>query len=195
MKRQSEINRKTNETEIRLTLNIDGTGLNTINSGVPFLDHMLDLFSKHGLFDLTLEVNGDTEIDDHHTVEDIGICLGQALKSALGESNSITRYANVSIPMDETLAQVSMDLCNRATLCFSYQFEKAKVGHFDTELVYEFFNAFVNNSKIALHIDVIRGLNTHHIIEGIFKGFGICLDKATCIDPRKTGVPSTKGVL
>ena len=195
MKRQAEINRKTNETNIKLTLNIDGTGQNTIDSGVPFLDHMLDLFSKHGLFDLTLQVNGDIEIDDHHTVEDIGICLGQAFKSALGDCKGITRYASIALPMDEALSQVAMDLCNRATLCFPYHFEKAKVGSFDTELVYEFFNAFVNNAKISLHIDVIRGLNTHHIIEGLFKGFGVCLDKATTIDTRKTGIPSTKGLL
>jgi len=195
MTRKASITRKTNETDIQLSFSIDGTGKNAIDTGVPFLDHMLDLFSKHGLFDLELTVKGDTEIDDHHTVEDIGICLGQALKEALGDSKGITRYASVNLPMDEALAEVAMDLCNRPTLCFSYEFEKPKVGSFDTELVLEFFNAFANNSRLALHIDVRRGLNVHHIIEAIFKGVGVCLDRATQIDPRKDSVPSTKGVL
>lgn len=195
MDRKAQITRQTNETSIELTLNVDGTGKRSIHSGVPFLDHMLDLFSKHGLFDLTLNVKGDTHIDDHHSVEDIGICLGQAFHKALGDCRGITRYASLSLPMDETLSSISLDLCNRATLSFSYHFEKAKVGTFDTELVYEFFNAFVNNAKIALHIDVIRGINTHHIIESIFKGVGVCLDRASLLDPRKTDIPSTKGSL
>jgi imidazoleglycerol-phosphate dehydratase len=195
MKRHASINRKTKETGINLDLTIDGSGENNINTGVPFLDHMLDLFSKHGLFDLKLKVDGDTEIDDHHSVEDIGICLGQAFREAIGDGSGITRYASISLPMDEALAQISLDLCNRTAFCFPYEFEKTKVGTFDTELVHEFFNAFANNARLALHIDIIRGSNVHHIIEGIFKGFGVCLDRATVIDPRKKGIPSTKGIL
>jgi len=195
MTREATIERKTSETQISLSLNIDGPGKSLIQTGVPFLDHMLDLFSKHGLFILTVAANGDTHIDDHHTVEDIAICLGEAFKKALGNGKGITRYASVSVPMDEALCNIAMDISNRPCLSFNVDFPKTKVGTFDAELVEEFFNAFVNNARMSLHIDMVRGQNLHHIIESIFKAFGVCLDKATQIDPRKDDIPSTKGVL
>lgn len=193
--RSGSVTRRTNETEIDLEFTIDGSGTAQIDSGVPFFDHMLDLFTKHGLFDLKLDMKGDTEIDYHHSVEDAGICLGEAFREALGEAEKINRYASQLVPMDEALCQIAIDISNRPAFVLNYDFPKTKVGNFDVELVEEFFIAFVNNARITLHISVLSGRNLHHIIEACFKAFGIVLDKATQIDPRKEGVPSTKGVL
>ncbi len=195
MMRKSSIKRATNETKIDLVFSVDGTGQSTINTGIAFFDHMLDLFTRHGLFDLQLTVNGDLEVDYHHSVEDVGICLGQAIHQALGDCVGITRFADVTLPMDESLCQCVIDVSNRSYLKFNATYSQAKVGQFDTELVQEFFQAFVNNARLNLHLDLFDGTNTHHQIEACFKAFGVCLDKATMIDPRKPGVPSTKGVL
>ncbi|MBH37623.1 imidazoleglycerol-phosphate dehydratase [bacterium] len=193
--RKQLIKRTTNETKIELLLTIDGTGQSTINTGIPFFDHMLDLFARHGLFDLQLTVNGDLDVDYHHSVEDVGICLGQALHQALGDCAGITRFADVTLPMDDSLCQCVIDISNRSYLKFNATYSQAKVGHFDTELVQEFFQAFVNNARINLHLDLFEGGNTHHQIEACFKAFAVCLDKATLLDSRKSGIPSTKGVL
>ncbi|WP_419393397.1 imidazoleglycerol-phosphate dehydratase HisB [Cytobacillus praedii] len=195
MSRVSEIKRITNETEIKLSLNIDGEGTSTLETGVPFLTHMLDLFAKHGQFDLTVHANGDTEVDDHHTTEDIGICLGQVLKQALGDKKGIKRYGNAFVPMDEALAQVVVDLSNRPHLEFRADLPSAKVGTFDTELVHEFLWKLALEARMNLHVIVHYGKNTHHIIEAIFKALARALDEATAIDPRIKGVPSTKGML
>lgn len=194
--RKGSITRKTNETDIRLDLNLDGAGTGIIVTGIPFFDHMLTLFAKHGMFDLDIQLTGDIEVDYHHSVEDVGICLGQAFREALGDARGIKRYASGLIPMDETLCQMALDISNRPALVFNYQFPKTKIGTFDAELVEEFFNAFVNNARIALHINILHGSNLHHIAESCFKAFGIILDDATQIDPRKTElIPSTKGTL
>lgn len=195
VKRQAQVVRKTNETQIELQFSVDGAGQNHITTDVPFLNHMLDLFSKHGQFDLTIHARGDSEIDDHHTVEDIGICLGQALREALGDKKGIVRYGNAFVPMDEALAQVVIDLSNRPHLEYRAQFPSARVGKFDTELVHEFLWKFALEARINLHVIVHYGHNTHHMIEAIFKALGRALDQATTIDPRVQGVPSTKGVL
>ena len=194
-KRSAKIKRKTTETDVNLTLVLDGEGKSTLKTGIPFFNHMLTLFAHHGLFDLTLDVTGDIEVDFHHTVEDVGICLGQAFSQALGDAKGIHRYASTSTPMDEALCHMSIDICNRPHLDLSCEFPKTKVGQFDIELAEEFFRAFVNNARVALHIDLSKGSNLHHIIESCFKGFGRTLDQATCLDPRKTNIPSTKGVL
>ena len=194
-KRSGSITRRTSETDIELEFTIDGTGQSNIKTGVPFFDHMMDLFTKHGLFDLTLSLNGDTEIDYHHSVEDAGICLGEAFREALGNAEQINRYASQLVPMDEALCQMAIDISNRPAFVLNYDFPKTKVGNFDVELVEEFFIAFVNNARVTLHISILSGKNLHHIIEACFKAFGIVLDKATQIDPRKEGVPSTKGIL
>ncbi len=194
--RTSEINRKTKETDITIKLNIDGTGISDINTGVGFFDHMLTLFASHGLFDLTVKCNGDLEIDAHHTVEDVGICLGKAFSDALGDMKGITRYADKILPMDEALILVAADISGRPHLSMSLDVPAKKVGNFDTELVSEFFLSFVRNAKMTLHINKMAGRNTHHIIEGCFKAFGRVMDAATCFDPRREGViPSTKGEL
>ncbi|RAP38726.1 imidazoleglycerol-phosphate dehydratase HisB [Candidatus Marinamargulisbacteria bacterium SCGC AAA071-K20] len=193
--RKATIERNTNETKIKLEFNIDGTGQVKLDTGMPFFDHMLDLFTRHGLFDLDLKVDGDLEIDFHHSVEDVGICLGQAFKEALADGEKINRYASGQIPMDESIANIAIDICNRPSLIFNPRLPQGAIGKFDSELVLEFFQAFVNNARIALHIGVPTGENLHHKIEACFKGFGIILDRATQLDPRKTGVPSTKGVL
>ena len=156
---------------------------------------MLNLFSAHGLFDISAKVKGDIDVDFHHSVEDVGIVLGQAFKEALGDKKGIVRYASALVPMDEALCQIATDISGRPSLNFSYHFLKTKVGQFDTELVEEFFHGFVNNAGISLHVDILRGKNLHHIIESCFKGFGLVLDSATQIDHRKKGIPSTKGSL
>tara|TARA_A100001015_G_scaffold88324_2_gene98265 strand:- start:348 stop:941 length:594 start_codon:yes stop_codon:yes gene_type:complete len=189
------INRNTAETKITLKLDIDGEGSSDIETGIGFFDHMLTLFSKHGLFDLTVKVEGDLEVDGHHSVEDVGICLGLAFHDAIGDAYGINRYASAIVPMDESLCQIAIDVSNRPALGFNHNFDKEKVGSFDSELVEEFFNAFVNNARINLHIDMLKGSNLHHKIEACFKAFGICLDQATQVDPRKKSVPSTKGIL
>jgi imidazoleglycerol-phosphate dehydratase len=195
MSRVSSVKRQTNETNIELTFNIDGEGQSNITTGVPFLNHMLDLFAKHGQFDLIVQASGDTDVDDHHTTEDIGICLGQVLREALGDKKGIKRYGNAFVPMDETLAQVVVDLSNRPHLEMRAHFPSQKVGTFDTELVHEFMWKLALEARMNLHIIVHYGQNTHHIIEAIFKALARALDEATTIDPRIKGVPSTKGML
>ncbi|ACD94550.1 imidazoleglycerol-phosphate dehydratase HisB [Trichlorobacter lovleyi] len=195
MKRTAEIDRSTSETRIHLKLTIDGTGLSAIRTTVPFLDHMLHLFARHGLFDLTVEAQGDIDIDFHHTVEDIGIVLGEAFRQALGDKKGIVRYGTARIPMDETLADVTVDLSGRPYLVYNVDLPKVKVGEFDAELAREFFQAFANNCGCNLHLNLLYGENVHHIIEACFKGFGRSLDSATRQDARLHGVMSTKGVL
>lgn len=195
MTRQAKISRKTRETAIRIRLDLDGTGEYRIQTSVPFLNHMLELFSRHGLFDLSIEAQGDTEVDFHHTVEDVGICLGKAFIKALGGKEGIVRYGHASIPMDETLAQVSVDISGRPHLTFNASLPKEKVGDFDLELAQEFFQAFSNHLKATLHINLMYGANLHHILEAIFKAAARALDQATALDPRDVSIPSTKGTL
>ncbi len=193
--RSAEIVRNTAETKIELQLNIDGKGNSSIDTGVGFFNHMLILMTKHGFMDLAVKCDGDSDVDDHHSVEDVGIVLGQAFLQALGDKAGIRRYASVFTPMDESLSQVSIDISGRPFLYFDVEIPTEKVGTFDTELVEEFFRAFVNQSGVTLHIQLLHGKNTHHIIESIFKGFGRVLDEATAIDERIKGVRSTKGML
>ncbi|WP_203247165.1 imidazoleglycerol-phosphate dehydratase HisB [Sporosarcina beigongshangi] len=193
--RSKSISRQTAETKIKLDFAIDGSGETDIQTGVGFFDHMLTLFTKHGRFDLKVDCDGDTEVDQHHSVEDIGIVLGQAFYDSIGTKEGIERYATVSTPMDEALSTVSLDISGRSFLVFNVEGMKDKVGDFDTELVEEFFLAFTNNAKINLHINLQYGKNTHHIIESIFKGFGRALRVASTINPDVKGVPSTKGML
>lgn len=195
MERISQVKRKTTETDVTLKINIDGSGKYSIKTPVPFLTHMLELFSKHGLFDLEIIASGDVEIDFHHTVEDIGICLGEAFNKALGKKEKIKRYGEAKVPMDEALAQITLDISGRPHLTCNIPQIEDKVGQFDTELVEEFFQAFVNNSGMTLHINLISGKNSHHIIEAVFKAFARALDAATLLDPRVSGIPSTKGAL
>lgn len=193
--RKHSISRDTAETKIKLTYDVDGSGEGVIKTGVGFLDHMLVLFKGHGLFDLDISCDGDVEVDDHHTTEDIGIALGQAFQTAMGDKAGITRYASVSIPMDEALATVHIDISGRSHLVYRVDGLKDKVGQFDTELVQEFFQGFTNHAGVTLHIQIEYGTNTHHMIEAIFKAFARALDKASSINPRVKGIPSTKGVL
>ncbi|WP_142828836.1 imidazoleglycerol-phosphate dehydratase HisB [Planococcus soli] len=193
--RSAEINRNTNETKVAINFSLDGEGKSVIDTGVPFMDHMLDLFIKHGLFDGNIKADGDTHIDDHHTTEDIGIVLGQAVKEALGDKKGIRRYGNAFVPMDDALAQVVIDCSNRPHLEFRCELPNEKVGAFDTELVHEFLWKFALESRMNVHVIVHYGKNTHHIIEAVFKALARALDEATSIDPRVKGVPSTKGLL
>ena len=194
--RSSEILRKTAETDIKLTLCIDGTGKSDIQSGCPFLDHMLTLFARHGRFDLTLACAGDVEVDYHHTVEDIGIALGTAFAKALGEKRGICRYGDITLPMDEALILSAIDLSGRAYLSYSVELPTYRVGDFDAELGEEFWLGFTRAAAVTLHIRQLSGRNTHHILEGIFKATARALSKACAIDPRAIGeIPSTKGVL
>ncbi|WP_373228986.1 imidazoleglycerol-phosphate dehydratase HisB [Cohnella sp.] len=195
LSRSAAVSRKTNETDIQLSLGVDGSGEVSIETDVPFLNHMLDLFAKHGQFDLKVEARGDIDIDDHHTVEDIGICLGQVLREAIGDKSGIKRYASVFVPMDEALAQVIIDISNRPHFELRAEFPSASVGSFTTELVHEFLWKFALEARITLHVIVHYGRNTHHMVEAVFKALGRALDEATSIDPRVKGVPSTKGVL
>ncbi len=194
--RTSVINRKTAETDIHLALNLDGEGKSEINTGVGFLDHMLTLFASHGRFDLTLQCKGDIEVDDHHSAEDIGICLGKAFEEALGEKKGITRYGSMMLPMDEALILTAADISGRACLCFDAEFPTEKIGTFDTELVEEFLLAFVRNCPMSLHVKKLAGSNSHHIAEGVFKSMARTLKTAVAIDPALgDAIPSTKGVL
>lgn len=194
--RNAEIIRKTAETDIKLSLTLDGRGVSEIDTGCGFLDHMLTLFAKHSRCSLYVKCKGDIEVDYHHTAEDIGICLGQAIKAALGDKMGIARYGNAIIPMDEALLLVSIDLSGRATLAYTTEGLTEKVGDFDTELVKEFFLALVRNAEMTLHIRQLDGENTHHIIEGMFKAFAASLSAAVSIDSARAGeIPSTKGVL
>ena len=194
--RKAEIARKTAETDVFLSLGLDGRGAGTIDTGVGFLDHMLTLFARHGHFDLTVRCQGDTEVDDHHSVEDIGICLGQALKRALGDKRGIRRYGSMLLPMDEALVLAALDLSGRAHLEYALEIPAEKVGTFDTELVREFFLALVRASEMTLHLRQFSGLNSHHIIEASFKALGRALAGAAEIDAAHAEeVPSTKGLL
>jgi len=193
--RSAEIERQTSETDIKLNLDLDGEGRSQINTGVPFLDHMLDLFAKHGLFNFELEASGDLEIDAHHTVEDIGICLGKAINEAVGDKAGIKRYGTEYVPMDEALISVSLDLSGRAYLAYGLELTKERVGDFDTELVREFMRAVSYNGGITLHLRQLAGENTHHIIEASFKALGRTLRQAVEKDERIDGVMSTKGKL
>jgi imidazoleglycerol-phosphate dehydratase len=195
MSRTAAIERITRETRIKLSIDLDGSGQGKICTSVPFLDHMLDLFARHGLFDLMVEAQGDIDIDCHHTVEDIGIVLGQAMKEARGDKKGIRRYGQASLPMDETLAEVVTDLSGRPFLVYNVDLPKVKIGDFDVELGREFFQAFVNNLGANLHINVKYGDNVHHVLEACFKGAAKALDMATQVDPRIEGVLSTKGKL
>ena len=194
--RTSEIIRKTGETDIALTLNLDGFGNSQLETGVGFLEHMLTLFAKHGRFDLTVRCCGDTQVDDHHSVEDIGISLGLAFRSALGDRRGIRRYADILLPMDEALIQCAVDISGRAMLCADLDIPAQKIGTFDTELTEEFLLAFVREAGITVHIRQLAGTNSHHIVEGVFKALARTLRRAVSIDPEAADeIPSTKGVL
>jgi imidazoleglycerol-phosphate dehydratase len=195
MPRTAEIDRKTAETEIQLALNLDGSGNADVQTGVGFLDHMLTLFARHGLMDLTVRCNGDLHVDQHHTVEDVGICLGMAIEQAVGDKRGIVRYGTFTVPMDESLVMVSLDLSGRAYLVCGLDVRDRAIGQFHGELVPEFFQAVAANARMNLHLHQFHGENAHHIVEAGFKAFGRALDAATRIDERVTGVPSTKGVL
>ena len=194
--RSAEVRRTTRETDIRIVVNLDGHGEATLKSGLPFLDHMLEQVARHGGIDLTVEASGDLHIDAHHTVEDIGITLGQAVQRALGERAGITRYGHAYVPLDEALSRVVLDCSGRPGLVYEVAYPRARVGDFDVDLLREFFQGFVNHALVTLHVDCLRGRNAHHIIETVFKAFGRALRMAVEPDPRAAGVvPSTKGSL
>jgi len=193
--RRGAIARKTHETTVSVDLALDGRGTSRIRTGVAFLDHMLELFSKHGFFDLVVEAKGDLEVDQHHTVEDVGLSLGQAFRDALGSKAGIRRFGQATVPLDEALVSVVVDLSGRPYLVYELDPGRERVGTFDTSLVHDFLLAFVNELKLNLHVDCIRGRNPHHMIEATFKALGRAMDQATALDPRVSGVLSTKGVL
>jgi imidazoleglycerol-phosphate dehydratase len=195
MPRTAKIERTTRETQIRLELNLDGSGQGSWKTGVGFFDHMLELFARHGAFDLTVEAKGDLQVDQHHTVEDVGICLGQAVKQALGDKKGIRRYGHFTLPMEETLATTAIDLSGRYYLVFNAKFSSPKIGEFDSELVEDFWQAFAANALCNLHVLVHYGRNSHHVSEAIFKSAARALRMAVEADPRMTDVPSTKGTL
>lgn len=195
MKRYAEIERQTRETSIHVTLDLDGTGTSAISTGIGFLDHMLDLFARHGLFDLKVTCKGDLEIDDHHTVEDIAICLGQAFSSALGDKKGIARYGHAYVPMDETLARAVVDLSGRTYLVYRVEEKREKVGNFSVELAEHFWHSFAEHCRCNLHLEVFYGRNQHHILEAVFKAATRALSQAVRIDARIEGVLSTKGTL
>ncbi|MBW1768112.1 MAG: imidazoleglycerol-phosphate dehydratase HisB [Deltaproteobacteria bacterium] len=196
MERKATVERKTKETDIKLRLNLDGEGISEIDTGIPFIDHMLDLMAARGFIDIKVTAKGDTEIDDHHTIEDLGICLGEAINQALGEKRGIRRYGQATVPMDEAMARVVIDISNRPFLAYRVSLKEAKTGKFDVNLVKEFFRALVNYSGITMHVDLVSGDDAHHIAESIFKAFGMALDQAIGIESRlEDAVPSTKGVL
>jgi len=194
-KRKGTRKRTTRETDIDLELIIDGSGRAAIECGLPFLEHMLELFARHGLFDLKLKAAGDIEVDDHHLVEDIGICLGRAIKNGLGEKHGIVRYGFAQVPMDEALVSTAVDLSGRPFFVYRVQLPAKKVKNFEVQLIEEFLRAAAFSAEMNLHVQMLYGRNTHHIIEGIFKALGRALDEATRTDPRVVGVPSTKGTL
>ncbi len=195
VKRHGTVKRKTRETSISVDLTIDGRGNADIHTGIPFFDHMLVLFTVHGLFDVTVRATGDLDVDGHHTVEDVGICLGRAFNSALGDRTGIRRYGTSTVPMDETLAQVALDLSNRPYLVCHLPELVDRIGTFETELIPEFFRAFAVHAGATLHIRVPYGKNSHHIVEAVFKAWGRAMDEATLLDPRRGEIPSSKGVL
>ena len=193
--RKADIQSKTRETEVTLSLTLDGSGSADIATGVGFFDHMLDLLARHGLFDLSIQAKGDVRVDAHHTVEDVGICLGQAFQKALGDRRGIRRFGNAAVPMEDALAQVALDFGGRGALVFNAKFPSERTGDFDMELVEEFFRAFAMNAGMNLHVNAPYGGNSHHVAEAIFKAAARALDTATQLDPRVKDVPSTKGVL
>ncbi|MBW9255693.1 imidazoleglycerol-phosphate dehydratase HisB [Acidithiobacillus ferriphilus] len=194
--RQAEVERNTLETQIRVAVNLDGSGQADLHTGLPFLDHMLHQIVRHGLFDMRIQAQGDLDIDAHHTVEDVGIALGQAFARAVGDKAGIQRYGHAYVPLDEALSRVVVDLSGRPGLIFAVEFPRAQVGDFDVDLFHEFFQGFVNHAQVTLHLDALRGNNTHHIAETLFKAFGRALRMAVTPDPRMAGaVPSTKGTL
>ena len=194
--RFASVSRRTAETDVSVSLTLDGTGKAAIATGVGFLDHMLELFARHGLFDLEVKVEGDLHVDQHHTTEDTGIAVGQAFLKALGDKKGIARYADLHLPMDETLSRVALDISGRPFLVFKAEFPAEKIGAFDTELVREWFQAFAMNGGVTLHVEALYGDNSHHIAESCFKGLARALRKAVALDPREEGrVPSTKGTL
>lgn len=194
--RTAKVERKTKETDISVAINLDGSGISNIRTTIPFLDHMLTLMSKHGLIDMRIKAKGDTDVDYHHTVEDLGIVLGKAVKQALGDMKGITRYGEATIPMDESLASVVLDISGRPYLVYHVVFPKrSKLRQFDPDLVEDFLQAFANTSEMTLHVSTPYGRNTHHIIEAVFKALGRALRQAVTIDPRVKGVPSTKKVI
>ena len=196
MERVAKIDRKTRETEIRLKLNLDGKGLSKVDTGIPFLDHMLGLLAAHSFIDMELSARGDIEIDNHHTVEDLGICIGKALKEALGDKKDIRRYGEAIVPMDEALVRVVMDISNRPFLSYRVSLKKQTTGTFDVGLIKEFFRALVTNMGITMHIDLLAGEEPHHTSEAVFKAFARALDQASGLEHRwEGGVPSTKGIL
>ncbi len=193
--RKAEVRRKTKETEIVLKLDLDGSGRHTIATGIPFFDHMLSLLAYHSSTDLYLKAKGDIRVDAHHTVEDVGICLGDGIRKALGEAKGIQRYGMAMVPMDETLGSVALDLSMRSCLVFHVKLRRGRIGSFDLELVEEFFRAFCDHAKVTLHINLLYGKNSHHMVEAVFKGFGRALREAVSFDKRSSQVPSTKGIL
>lgn len=193
--RKTEVHRKTTETDIRLSLNLDGNGKYKVSTGVPFLNHMLELFTRHGFFDLTIEATGDVEIDDHHTVEDVGLALGQAFREALGDKKGIRRFGEATVPLDEALVSCVVDLSGRPFLAYNLTIAQEKVGNFAVELIHDFLLAFTNQLGMNLHFNMTQGRNPHHIIEAAFKAFARALSGAAQHDPRVTGVLSTKGSL
>lgn len=195
IKRKATIHRQTKETDIKLTLNIDGTGKYSIQTPIPFFNHMLEAFAKHGLFDLTIKATGDIEVDDHHLVEDVGITLGEAFKKALGDKKGMVRYGHFTLPMDEVLTTVALDFAGRPSFINDSKLKGGKIKNFDLALVNEFFQGFVNASQVNLHILVHKTGNKHHMVESIFKAFTRAVDMATQIDARAKGIPSTKGKL
>ena len=196
MKREAKVERSTKETDIRLKLNLDGKGHTEIDSGIPFIDHMISLAAAHGFMDIQINAHGDTEIDDHHTVEDLGICLGTAINQALGEKKGIRRFGEATVPMDEALSRVVIDISNRPFFAYRVSLVERKTGEFDVGLIKEFFRALVNYSGITMHVDLISGDDAHHIAESVFKAFGRALDQAVGIEDRlDKNVPSTKGLL
>ena len=193
--RAAQVVRKTKETDIRLGLQLDGEGRYAVKTGIPFLDHMLELWTKHGLFDLTVQARGDLDVDYHHTVEDVGLVLGQALREALGEKTGIRRFGESTVPLDEALVQTVVDLSGRPFLTYDVKIKQAKIGTFDVELIHDFLLALVNQAGMNLHVRMLSGRNPHHIVEATFKGLARALDVATQRDPRVRGVLSTKGTL
>jgi imidazoleglycerol-phosphate dehydratase len=193
--RKAQVRRKTKETSIVLRLNLDGSGKHSIKTGIPFFDHMLSILAYHSRMDLSLMAKGDIGVDAHHTVEDVGICLGDGIRKALAEAKGIQRYGAATIPMDETLVSVAVDLSMRPYLVFQMKLRRSKIGTFDPELVEEFFKALCNHARITLHINLVYGRNSHHMVEAVFKGFGRALREAVSFDERASEIPSTKGIL